>query len=136
LTAVKSAKNSAVKDYLEQSMELKLFGPDETPKPRAEIRIEAVRVTPYPDGWRVKLNIDVTPFQERPSLEIYLRRDGKPIAELSVIETMHRQMEFTLHVRGVTNAAGTYEAEVTLYYEDRLQPQHRQQVLFEITPTE
>jgi hypothetical protein len=117
-------------------MELKLFSPEETPKPRAEIKVEAVRVTPYPDGWRVKLNIDITPFQERPSLEIYLRRDDKPIAELSVIETMHRQMEFTLHVRGVTSAAGNYEAEVTLYYEDRLQPQHRQRVLFEITPTE
>ena len=89
-------------------MDIQFVEPDQVPQPREKVRIERLDVQPYPDGWRIKLNVDVTAFQERPSLELRVLRlpEEQPIAELSVIETMHRQMEFTVHVRGVPTPNG------------------------------
>jgi hypothetical protein len=105
------------------------------PQPRDKVRIERLEARPYPDGWRVKITIDVTPFQERPSLEIRVRRgENHHIAELSVIETMHRHMEFTVHIRGVSSPAGEYVAEVDLYYDDPAAPQDRRASPFTVEP--
>jgi hypothetical protein len=105
------------------------------PQPRDKIRIERLEAQPYPDGWRVRITIDVTPFQERPSLEIRVRcGDNRPVAELSVIETMHRHMEFTVHLRGVSSPAGEYQAEVDLYYDDPAAPQDRRVSSFVVEP--
>jgi hypothetical protein len=47
------------------------------------------------------------------------------VAELSIIETMHADMEFTLHIRNVGDPAGTYTLTVELFYETRTPPQDR-----------
>ena len=108
---------------------------DSAPQPRENVKIERVDIQPYPDGWRVKVSVDVTPFQERPNLEINLLRTGnqKPIANLSVIETMHAKMEFTIHIRGVQSPAGEYNTEVSLYFGDRAVPQDKRIVPFTIS---
>ncbi|CAG0964335.1 hypothetical protein ARNL5_01175 [Anaerolineae bacterium] len=116
------------------AMDIQFFDQSEVPQPRDQIRIEKLTPEPYPDGWRIKVSIEVTPFQERPSLELRIRNEQRVIAELSIIETMHRHMEFTVHVRGVTSPYGPYWAECDLYYEDRLSPQHRVSVPFVISP--
>ena len=101
-------------------MDLPLIEPADMPQPREAVRIRSARVQPYPDGWRVKLTIDVTPFQERPNLEIRVISGlNRVISELSVIETMHAHMEFTLHIRGLTSPLGDYVAEIELFYDDR-----------------
>lgn len=116
-------------------MNIELF--DSPPQPRDKVKIERLEVKPYPDGWRVKINVDVTPFQERPSLELYIHTAaGKLIASPSVIETMHAKMEFTVHVRGVPSPDGDYTAEAALYYEDRSAPTDRRQVAFSIKTEE
>ncbi len=100
-------------------MELNFFDADDVPQPKDKVRIESLTAEPYPDGWRVKLGIKVTPFQDRPSLEIQVTSyDGRPVARLSVIETMHKSMEFTVHIRGVSNPAGHYRASADLYFEE------------------
>jgi len=112
-------------------MNIELF--DSPPQPRDQVKIVRLDVQPYPDGWRVKINVDVTPFQERPNLEIFVRNTaGKLIASPSVIETMHAKMEFTVHVRGVTTPIGEYTAEAVLYYDDRTNPQDRRSTPFSI----
>jgi len=100
-------------------MELNFFDSSEAPKPRDQVTIEALRATAYPDGWRVRVGVDVTPFQERPSLEIRLHTAaGREVAALSIIETMHRAMEFTIHIRGVNNPTGQYTLSADLYFGD------------------
>ncbi|MBO9308957.1 MAG: hypothetical protein J7551_04135 [Chloroflexi bacterium] len=115
-------------------MEIHFAEPDQVPQPRDKVRIERLTAQPYPDGWRIKLNVDVTPFQERPNLELRVLRlpEERVIAELSIIETMHRKMEFTVHVRGVATPNGDYLAQADLYYEERTAPQDRREVPFSI----
>ncbi|QPC81127.1 hypothetical protein G4Y79_15600 [Phototrophicus methaneseepsis] len=115
-------------------MDINIFDdPNQVPKPKSEIRIEKVDVTPYPDRYRVYAEIHVTPFRERPNLLIVMRdSQQKIINELNVIETMHAQMEFTLHIRNVDDPAGDYQLDVELFYETRNPPQDTQSVQFTI----
>ncbi|HRE49105.1 MAG TPA: hypothetical protein PLD47_15360 [Aggregatilineales bacterium] len=115
-------------------MNISFFDQHDVPQARSAIRIESLTATPYPDGWRVKITLNVTPFQERPSLELEVWRGEDRIAEMSIIETMHKAMEFTVHIRGVSSPFGDYKAEAALYYEDRLAPQHRLSTAFTISP--
>lgn len=118
-------------------MDIELFEPDQVPQPSANVRIERLTATVYPDGWRVRLGVDVTPFLERPSLEISVTAtDGRPVLpiSLSVIETMHCNMEFTVHIRGVIRPTGQYLVRAELFYEgsDQPQPQAEAETAFSI----
>ncbi len=110
------------------------FHSEDIPQPAEKIKIEALTAVPYPDGWRVKVTLDVTPFQVRPSLEIRVRSQaGRVVSEMSVIETMIRHMEFTVHIRGVESPAGDYVAEAALYYgEDPTLAQHHLETPFSV----
>ena len=110
------------------------FQSSDIPQPKDKIKVEKLEAKPYPDGWRVKVVVDVTPFLERPSLEIRVRSaEGRLVSEMSVIETMIRHMEFTVHIRGVTSPMGDYVAQAALYYgEDPTQSQHSIEVPFSI----
>ncbi len=92
-------------------------------------------MTPYPDGSRVRMALTITPFEQRPNLEIFARKvDGPIVAEMSVIETMTPNLEFTIHLRGAEKLSGDYTLRAELYYEDRQQPQDSREVAFTIAP--
>ena len=118
-------------------MEIPIFPSDRAPKPRDEVRIEELVVTPYPDRFRVHIHVIVTPFQERPNLLLVAHDENdRIVSELNVIETMHHDMEFTLHIRGVDDPAGIYTLTVELFYETRKPPQDRQIETFTIPTAE
>ncbi|MBL8164606.1 MAG: hypothetical protein JNJ61_21630 [Anaerolineae bacterium] len=107
-------------------MEIPIFPTDRAPKPREEVRIEEITITPYPDRFRVHVHLVVTPFIERPNLLLAAHNeDDRLVSELNVIETMHHDMEFTLHIRGTTEPAGVYTLSVDLFYESRNPPHDR-----------
>ena len=109
-------------------MEIPLFDMGGAPQPREKVRIESVKVEPYLDRFRVWIEVKVTPFLERPNLILTLHDDSdKNVAELNVIETMHANMEFTMHLRGVSEPAGAYALTVELFYETR-NPPHDSQI--------
>jgi hypothetical protein len=92
--------------------------------PRDQVRLERIAATPHPDRRRVKVEVDVTPFRERPNLEIaILSGDGQIASSASVLATMHFKMEFNLHLRGASDPAGNYTLRVQLYYDDAQSPQ-------------
>jgi hypothetical protein len=114
-------------------MEIPLFPADGTLRPRSEVHIEALTVTPYPDRFRVHIHIKVTPFLERPNLLLVARnQENQVVSELNIIETMHHDMEFTLHIRGVEAPAGIYTLNAELFYETRNPPQDQRTEAFEI----
>lgn len=101
--------------------------------PRDQVRITRLEASPYPDGHRVKVELDVTPFRERPNFEISMRdKAGKLIAGTSVVASMQFKMEFVLHLRGVSEPAGDYTLHVALYYDDINAPQDRQEIALHI----
>ena len=107
--------------------------PSMKPLPRDEMEITHLVAIPYPDRFRVKVEVNVTPFQERPNIILLAKRaDDTVVAELDVIATMHTQMEFTLHIRNVDDPAGNYTLEAELFYDSRNPPQDHRIHDFEI----
>ncbi|MCB9454956.1 MAG: hypothetical protein H6671_03090 [Anaerolineaceae bacterium] len=119
-------------------MEINLFNnTDRVPKPKREVRIENVTITPYPDRFRVHVAVGVTPFQERPNLLLVVHDEqDRMVNELNVIETMHYDMEFTLHLRGMTDPAGAYTLTIDLFYETRNPSQDQRIEAFVIPPAD
>lgn len=111
--------------------------PNQVPQPKEKIKIEAVRAEPYADRFRVYSEVKVTPFLERPNLILVMRdADGNVVNELNIIATMHAEMEFTMHMRGMNDPAGDYTLEVELFYESRNPPQDKKSVSVTIPPAE
>jgi hypothetical protein len=107
-------------------MDIPIFPTDKVPQPKDSIRIEAVEIVPYPDRFRIFINIKVTPFLERPNLLLVAHgEEDRIVSELNIIETMHHDMEFTMHLRNVTEPAGVYTLTADLFYETRNPPQDR-----------
>ena len=119
-------------------MEINLFNDaNSVPQPKHKVRIEAIAAKPYGDRFRVKVNLKLTPFQERPNLLIVARRaDGLTVSDLDVIATMHFENEFTMHIRGLDDPSGRYTLTAELYYETRDPPQAKAEIDFDIQPLE
>jgi hypothetical protein len=112
-------------------MDLPLYPDGFAPRPPDEVEIETVELVVYPDRRRVFLHVAVTPFLKRPNLLLTARSaDGAVAAEMSVIETMHHDMEFTMHLRRPGDTAGEYSLTIDLYYESRNPPQARYDMTF------
>lgn len=127
----------AVADERIGILDIQFYEGDEAPKPREQVKIEELETVVYPDRFRVFVHIRVTLFQERPNLLLTARAaDGRVAAELSIIETMHHDMEFTMHLRGKDDPADTYTLTAELYYESRNPPQHMHAVEFVVPEAE
>ncbi len=110
-------------------MEIPLFDADKVPQPKDTIRIELLQAEVYPDRYRVFVQVHVTPFRERPNLILTLRDAAdRIITELTIIETMHSEMEFTMHIRGVADPAGDYVVTADMFYETKNPPQDTRSV--------
>jgi len=82
-----------------------------------ETRITSLTAQPYPDGYRLHVNIEMTPFQKRPHLEVLLNdSNGDEVASTTIVEPMGWKIEFTMHIRG--ELKNPYTLEATLFYPD------------------
>lgn len=82
-----------------------------------ETRITSLSAQPYPDGYRLRVNIEMTPFQKRPHLEVVLNNgEGDEVASSSIVEPMSWKIEFTMHIRG--ELKNPYTLEARLFYPD------------------
>ena len=81
-------------------MDIFFQDPSEIPLPPDEVRIRKLSASPWPDGRRVKVVLEVDPFQKRPNADVFIRNAlGDQVAEVSLIEPMTRKLEFTMHLR-------------------------------------
>ena len=99
-----------------------------------ETRITALSAEPYPDGYRLRVNIEMTPFQKRPHLEVSLHNaDGDEVASTSIVEPMTFKIEFTMHIRG--ELRNPYTLAAKLFYPDgpTTEPQT---ITFDVKPPE
>lgn len=87
--------------------------------PPTEVRFSDLHVEPWPDGQRVRIHVEITPFQQRPNISAHIRnQDGDEIASTSVIETIDNKLVFTMHLRG-PQTGNSYLLAANLFYEEQ-----------------
>jgi len=92
-------------------MDINFHDPSDIPLPPEDVRIRELRVEPLQDRRRVRLLIEITPFQQKPNLEIkIMTATGHEAASLSIIEAIDYKMQFTVHLKD-ESASGEYIAE-------------------------
>ena len=87
--------------------------------PPAETRILDLHVEPYPDGQRLRVALKLTPFQQRPCIDLTLRDDlGNETGSVSIIEPANWILELTMHVKKSAPTAGRYSLSARLSFPD------------------
>jgi hypothetical protein len=90
--------------------------PSDIPLPPEEVHIRKLNAEPWPDGQRVRIYLEISPFQIRPNGEISVTdSNGEEVASLSIVETIDPKMEMTIHLRG-RQARGEYTVSATIFY--------------------
>ena len=100
-------------------MDLFLQDPTDIPLPPDEVRIRELRVDPLPDNRRIRISLEITPFQMRPNIEIVITNENEEESgSLTIIESIDPKMEFTVHLKDdEPNGQYTVSSEI-YYYED------------------
>lgn len=99
-------------------MDIFFADPNDVPLPPDEVKIRRLEARPYPDGQRIAVRFEITPFQQRPNIELSLLNNaGKKVAELSVVEVIENRMDFTMHLRE-ENPTGQYKVAMRVFYTD------------------
>ena len=98
------------------TMDIFFQDPTEVPVPPQEVRIRKLQVEPMPDGKRVRVYLELTPFQKQPNGEIsILNNDGEEVTTVSFIETINPKMQFTMHLRN-SETVGNYSVSALVFY--------------------
>lgn len=103
-------------------MDLFLQDPSDIPLPSDEVRIRELSAEPLPDRRRIRLSLEITPFQVRPNLEIVVTNElGDESGSLSIIESIDPKMVFTMHLKD-DKPDGQYTVSTKVYYYEDDQP--------------
>jgi hypothetical protein len=95
---------------------------DETRLPPEQVRLIQIQITAFDGSGRAKVFLELTPFIKRPNIEITIsNRSGKVIAHTSILETMLRKLEITMHLRK-SEPGNEYSVETTVYYQKLPEP--------------
>jgi hypothetical protein len=86
----------------------------------ADTRLLNVRAELYSDGKRLKVGLDLTPFQQKPYLDLVLTdASGEIITTTSIVEPVNWNLELNLHIRkSSTSDNGVYKLTVVISYPD------------------
>ncbi len=98
-----------------------------------ETHILVLAAEPHPDGRRLRVNLEITPFQKRPYIEVILNdADGEEAASTSIVEPMSWKLEFVMHVRG--ERRNPYTLRARLYYPEDGPSDEPHQITFDVPP--
>ena len=91
--------------------------PSKAPRSREDVRFNKLGIYVHPDGSRrIAIGFDITPFIERPSIEVVVQNsNGEAAGNLTVIETLDANFYLTLHLRD-KQPTDDYDVRATLYY--------------------
>ena len=98
-------------------MDIRFFDdPLEGPRAREDVRIRQIGLFRYPEERRFMFGIELTPFVERPSIEVLvINGAGEPAGSLHVIETLTTGFSLVIHLRDRATH-NPYELTAVLYY--------------------
>lgn len=85
-------------------MEFFIQDPNTPRFPPQSVRIQELIAKPYPDGSRLRVSLELTPFQINPSIELdVMNNQGDTLASASIVEPVAWKLELTLHLRQPSN---------------------------------
>lgn len=97
-------------------MDLFFTNSNDIPLPPDQMEIRQLTAQPLEDRKRVQVEFELTPFQQRPNVEItVINRENKPVSGFSVVEAIENKMAFTLHLRE-PNPQGSYLVDMQVFY--------------------
>lgn len=92
--------------------------PERRGNARKDVRLKQLGLYVYEDGRRVAIGFNLTPFAERPSIEVTATNSAGRIAgSMTVIEALSPNFNLTLHLRD-HEPTGIYEIEAVVYYKN------------------
>lgn len=90
--------------------------PSKAPRFREDVRFKQLGIYIHEGNRRIAVGFDITPFIERPSIEVTVKNSmGEPAGNLTVIETLDSNFNLTMHLRD-KEPTDEYEVSATLYY--------------------
>lgn len=90
--------------------------PSKAPRSREAVRFNQLGIYVHEGSRRIAVGFDITPFIERPSIEVNVKNIlGAPAGNLTVVETLDSNFSLTLHLRD-REPTDVYEVSATLYY--------------------
>ena len=96
--------------------------PNEILVPPQEVRLREVQVTLQPNGTRVKIYLELTPFIKRPNVNVTITDpSGKEVAHTSILESMLPKIEFTMHLHKPERGS-EYSVDTCVYYQRMPEP--------------
>jgi hypothetical protein len=99
-------------------MEISFFDSNDAPLPPSETGIRALHVEPWPDGRRVHVEVQITPFQQRPNLHISIYdAQGQEVASMGAMQIRQTRISYTMHLRQ-SDTQGEYQLLALLAYPD------------------
>jgi hypothetical protein len=91
--------------------------PDGGPKAKEDVRFNRLGLYMYPENRQVAVGFDISPFLEKPSIEVTITNEmGEEAASLRVIEAMQPNFSLVMHLRD-KNPTEMYQVEAALYYQ-------------------
>ena len=97
-------------------MDIVFQDPSDIPLPPDEVRIRGLRAEPFPDHQRIRIKLQITPFQKRPNIEIVVTNENEDESgSLTIIESIDPKMEFTVHLKD-DEPNGQYTVSSQIYY--------------------
>ncbi len=99
-------------------MDIQFFDdPLEAPNKREDVRLKELGLYVYEDGRRVAVGFNLTPFIERPCIEVrVVNARGEKAGWLNIIETLDTNFSLTMHMRDA-EPTEIYEATAVVYYQ-------------------
>jgi hypothetical protein len=94
--------------------------PPEDGLPPDQVRFIEVRIEPWPDdGRKVRVHLQITPFLERPNIEVTIKDpQEEEVASIYIVETIEDRMVFTMHLRSPEMIHGKYTLSASMSYQE------------------
>lgn len=103
-------------------MSIFFVDPDEARLPPGEVRLKSVKVTPIISVGRVRIELELTPFQQRPNVDLTITDlTGTEAAKTTILEAMLSKLELTMHIRQ-PEPGQEYQLDTRVYYQKLPQP--------------
>ena len=98
-------------------MEFYIDNPNILRYPPSDTRLHDLRAKLDSDGKRLRVAVELLPFQQRPDIELSLTDStGNEVASTSIIEPVNWKLELTLHIRKTVLTVGKYFLTAGLFY--------------------